>query len=614
MIVEEKIINGYSEKEALQKSRLANFRTLGNRYFEAGRNDSRDPVSIIKENLQLNKLALPSPYDENILNYELAPIYWVTSASLVKKLENHIKSTAPKDYVLDYFNYIKEFYFKWVIIDAPADKKYFAVSALNAIKQTNRENFISNAILHAVILIFEKSLFNGAAAEDLLQEALSLSESIELGESYKQELIYILNIFYGLLFLKQNDPENAIEKFNSALLNKPDGINSKFYLALSFARINDIENTEKYIRKVYEADQKLIAFAIENNSTAMLKRFIHKTFTSYFFEFKEIANFIDAFRYIKERNENIASIELNSLRGQLLKLKEFRISEYYDDAITESHKFLETVLQFYHGTENVFFSGASDIFLKKFNQLIEDIRNSIRLKAYDDVSENLKVFDKVIEDSKIESHRLQEEMELIREKIKLNLNEKSERKIKMIATTVSNIEHEIQNLDSVEKFNHKLTFNNSLTYSLIITSIVFMVGGLAGYANTTDINAWDFKSVMSIVFSEGLKWAAVSFFIGTLISFILAASTLFEKSNRKMQLMKEIGTLKKSKEKEIDALKHFAEAREKTLEERYERRIKEYHERTEDLKKQKSNEEENLKKSFMKKYWRVEEQLAELIE
>jgi hypothetical protein len=180
MIIEEKIINGYNEKEALQKSRLANFRTLGNKYFEAGRSESGDPLSTIKENLQLNKLSLPSPYDEYLLNYDLAPIYWVSSASLVKKIESNIKSSAPKDYVLDYFNYIKEFYFKWAIIDAPADKKYFAVSALNAIKQTNRENFITNSILHSVILIFEKSLFDVAAAEEQLQMAFSLAGSLEM--------------------------------------------------------------------------------------------------------------------------------------------------------------------------------------------------------------------------------------------------------------------------------------------------------------------------------------------------------------------------------------------------------------------------------------------------
>jgi hypothetical protein len=613
MIIEEKITDEYNEKEALQKSRLANFRTLGNKYFEADRSETGNPISIIKENLQLNKLSLPSPYDENLLNYELAQIYWVTSASLVTKLESHLKASAPKDYVLDYFNYIKEFYFKWAIIDAPVDKKYFAVSALNAIKQTHKENFITNSILHSVILIFEKSLFNAVASEEQLQLALSLSESIEIEESYKQELSYVLNIFYGFLFLKQNNPESAIEKFNNAQSIKPDGVNANFYLALSSARINDIDAAENYIRKVYEADQKRIAYSIENNNSSMLKRFVHKPYTSYFFEFNEFANFIDVFRFIKERNESIASVELNHLRGQLLKLKEIRISEFYDNTIAESHNFLETVLQFYHGTENIFVIGASSHFVSKFHQLVENIRNAIKLKAYAEVSESLKVFDKFIEESNTESHRLQEELDLLRDKLKLKLSEKSERVVKMIASTVSEIEHEIQNLDMIEKFNHKFAFNNSLTYSIIISSIIFMIGGLAGYANSGDVNAWDFKSVMSIVFSEGLKWAAVSFFVGTLISFILAASTLFEKSNRKMQLMKEIGAMKNSKEQEIETLKHYAEAREKTLEERYKRRIKEYSKRAEDLKKQKAAEEENLKESLMRKYWKLDEQLDALL-
>ncbi|MCH8033223.1 MAG: hypothetical protein IH950_05625 [Bacteroidetes bacterium] len=140
-----------------------------------------------------------------------------------------------------------------------------------------------------------------------------------------------------------------------------------------------------------------------------------------------------------------------------------------------------------------------------------------------------------------------------------------------------------------------------------------MIGGLAGYANSNSINAWDFKSVMSIVFTEGLKWSAVSIFIGTIISFSLSASTLLKKSNRKLQLMREVGVVKNSKQSELENLKLMSEERQNIIEERYERRIKEYQKRTEDLEDQKQVEESALRKSMMGKYLKLDEQLAALL-
>ena len=185
MIIEDKIVDGFDEQEALHKSRIAHFRTLGFKFFDADNDRSKNQINLIKEGLQFNKLPLPSQFDENLIDYNFAPIYWVTSSPLVIMLENHIKSMAPKEFILDYFNYIKEFYFKWIIVDSPADKKYFAVSAINALKHTNNNNFtITNILLHSTILIFEKSLFNAAEAENQLNKALSLLKSVDMEDRF----------------------------------------------------------------------------------------------------------------------------------------------------------------------------------------------------------------------------------------------------------------------------------------------------------------------------------------------------------------------------------------------------------------------------------------------
>ncbi len=614
MIIEDKIVDGFDEQEALHKSRIAHFRTLGFKFFDADNDRSKNQINLIKEGLQFNKLPLPSQFDENLIDYNFAPIYWVTSSPLVIMLENHIKSMAPKEFILDYFNYIKEFYFKWIIVDSPADKKYFAVSAINALKHTNNNNFtITNILLHSTILIFEKSLFNAAEAENQLNKALSLLKSVDMEDRFKKELDYMINIFYGFLFLKQNDAEGAIGRFKTAISIKPDGINATFYLALTYARLNNLEDAENFIRKVYEYDMSRISFAVEENHIGMFNRFVHKPVTAYFFEFWEFSSYLEFFKTVKERNENIASVELYHLRTKVSKLKELRLIDYFDDTLLESITFLESILQLYHGTENVLVLGASNFLVNKFRNLVEGIKSAVKKRANAEIDNKLQIYDRCIEDSKVESQRLEKELEQLKEKIKLRFAEKSNRVAKLVASKVKEIEREIHNLDLMEKFNHKFTFNNSITYSVIISFIVFMIGGLAGYANSGDVNAWDFKSVMSIVFSEGLKWAAVSIFIGTLISFVLSASTFLEKSNRKTQLMKEIGSIKKRKETEIENLKIIAEEREKNLEERFHSRIKEYNQRAEGLKSQKLTEQNTLRESAMVKYTKLDEQLAALI-
>jgi len=613
MIFEEKILDVSTERTALEKSRVAKFKSLGYKFFEADDELPNKPIKLIKETLQLRKFSLPSPYDEILLNFEFAPIYWVTSSRLVQRLENYIKATASKEIVLDYFNYTKEFYFKWVIVDTPADKKYFAVSALNALKHTNQNNFILNTILHTTILIFEKTLYDAEEAEIQMKKALSLVQSIDIEDSYKNELNYTLNVFYGFLFLKQSDVEGAIEKFTAANKIKPDGVNAAFYLALSHARLNNFETAENLIREVYELDQNRIALAIKKNHRGMFSNFVHKPMGSYFFEFKEFSKFIEVFSTIKEKNENISSVELNQLRTRIIKLKDLRISEFMDENILESFTFIDSILQFYQGTGNVHFLGASNIYVSKFHDIVESIKNVIKTEVDSEISDELKVYTKCIEDSKNELQRLKVELEQLREKIKIRLAEKSDKASKMIAAKISENELEIQNLDVIERYNHKLTFNNSIIYSVIISFIVFMIGGLAGYANSSSVNAWDFNSVMGTIFSEGLVWSAISIFIGTVISFILSASTLLEKSNRKLQLMREIGAVKNSKQSELENLKLMSEERQKIIEERYERRIKEYQKRVEDLENQKSVEESTLKETLMGKYIKLEEQLAALL-
>lgn len=613
MILEEKIIDGPSEQKALEKSRVANFKSLGYKFFEADDELLNKPIKLIKETLQQSKFSLPSPYDEILLNFEFAPIYWVTSSRLIQRLENYIKATASKEFVLDYFNYTKEFYFKWVIVDTPVDKKYFAISALKALKHTEQNNFILNTILHTTILIYEKSLYDKETAENQMKKALSLVQSLNIEESYKNELNYILNIFNGFLFLKLSDVEGAIEKFTEANRIKPDGVNSIFYLALSHARLNNFETTENLIRKVYDLDQNRIALAIKKNHRVMFSNFVHKPMVSYFFEFNEFSNIIEIFSTIKERNEKIASVELNQLRLRITKLKELSISDYMDENILESFNFLDNILQFFKGTGNVHFLGASNIYVSKFQGIVECIKDLIKIEVDSEIREELKVYSKSIDESKNELQRLKVELVQLREKIKIRLAEKSDKTLKMIAAKVSEVELEIQNLDIVKIYNHKLTFNNSIIYSLIISFILFMIGGLAGYANSNSINAWDFKSVMSIVFTEGLKWSAVSIFIGTIISFSLSASTLLKKSNRKLQLMREVGVVKNSKQSELENLKLMSEERQNIIEERYERRIKEYQKRTEDLEDQKQVEESALRKSMMGKYLKLDEQLAALL-
>ena len=90
---------------------------------------------------------------------------------MVLKIEKYFQQYATQKNILDYFNYIKEYYKKWTYMVGPKDKKFYAISTLNLLKQESNKDFILNLLLHATILIFEESLFAPSEAEIILKKA-----------------------------------------------------------------------------------------------------------------------------------------------------------------------------------------------------------------------------------------------------------------------------------------------------------------------------------------------------------------------------------------------------------------------------------------------------------
>jgi hypothetical protein len=124
---------------------------------------------------------------------------------------------------------------------------------------------------------------------------------------------------------------------------------------------------------------------------------------------------------------------------------------------------------------------------------------------------------------------------------------------------------------------------------------VFIIGGIAGYFNSSDYFENDFYLMLGRIILTGVKWSSLTFVIGFFISGFISGLVIFDKSNEKQRLEKRTLELQKQKEISIDILKKEAEQKQKALSEGYLERIELHKNKIEETKKEKSNQEAILK-------------------
>ncbi len=432
---------------------------------------------------------------------------------------------------------------------------------------------------------------NPQKAVELLEKSKELINEQKINDDIKEELKYLLFLYQGFFCIRQNDIESALNYFGEALSVKPFGITAKFYHSLNTVIEKDEYFSTAILNDLFSYDISRIEFAINNNNLIMMNYFIKSALMSNLFYYPQLSNsfsvFFDFFRDIKNSVEH----DINNLRANFNNLKNLNLNEYYDDKVKSNISFIEKIFKSYYKEENILFSGITDKLYQKFKNTLDIIINRIKEKSFGEVKEKLKVFENELQYKLTDIQLLTKEHEDQKSRFKERTNNTLKAVERKASENIAYLEERIENINLEAGFDPKAAFKNAMTYNIMLSFTVFLMGGCAEYSNTFMTNTVKYYEFFSTVVLTGFKWGLIAFSVGLIIALAAAGTAIMEGINQKKKLLQTINKIKDDKDYQVEYYKKEAELREKESDEKFNRAIEERKKYIDNLRTEKEAEE-----------------------
>jgi|WetSurMetagenome_2_1015567.scaffolds.fasta_scaffold52281_2 hypothetical protein len=591
MELEQLEIQETKQLENLYEGHAAKFNKLKHTYFKDFLNKSETYLDFLKAGSRHFVFQLPANIDEIFLRKENAPLFWLLESPLLTSCEKifNENSNGHKDSDRDE---IKKNFTKWVIATELSHKKIFASLTAKALKNSLHTSTFIDLIYHSLILIFDESIRNPYKALEELGKAQTLvNENISNDVELKKELTYLIQLYKGFASIAIGNNEEASTELSYAMDSKESGITAKFYFAYLSAQQNREDFTKALIKEILSYDIDRLKYAIDNSSIVMLNFMLNNPVfpnIAYYYEFSPYANYIKS--ELIESELDTKKI-ISTLLGKLNELKKCEFDEYYTDETKQTIKFLYDVYDQHSQDQSVFLSLTANYINEKFHWVLDDISSRIKEKLYENYNRVMGLYQKTIE----ESEKLSEQYKHEVEEIKSSLQKKLAASIQLIEEYVKDelweVEERKKNLNYQNNFDPAVSFRNSMSYNVVVSIIVFIIGGIAGYFNNSDYFENDFYLMLGRTILTGVKWSSLTFVVGFFISAFISGLVVFDRSNEKQRLEKRSLELQKQKEMSVDMLKKEAEQKQKALSEGYLERIESHKKKIDDIKKEKERQE-----------------------
>ncbi|MEJ2616902.1 MAG: hypothetical protein P8Z35_18250 [Ignavibacteriaceae bacterium] len=450
-------------------------------------------------------------------------------------------------------------------------------------------------IFGGIVYSYEKSLYNPQKSLELFDRSKDVINKIKLSEDSKTELEYLVTLFSGYSYLMLEQNEQAKNQFEEALNLKPHGITAKFHTALADIRLQNITPAENSVKEIMDFDIERINFALENLNLNLFSYFIENAVYNnifYYPEFSVINEKIEnLLSLIRISNEQVIKILVNKFETFKLVIEEKK----FPDNITRNISFIEKLLKKYEDSENIHFLNAGENLKNKFIETVNGIKDDIKSKYYTIINEKVSSINEEIKSKSANLELLKQELENKKNELKSKLSAGITKIENKITQEIQKLEEEIKNLPFKAKLNPQTSFKHAMTYNVILSFMVFLMGGCAGYSNNYVHSISELKDLISVSLTTGIKWGVITFLIGILLSGISALFTLLERSNRRQQLIQNISILKNGKEHKINFFKKEMANKEEILVNNFEIPINENKERIEKLIKERDSQETTLK-------------------
>lgn len=602
---------GNNAREGLsQELIVARFRTFAKENFQDSVKKEIDYLQYIKRCAQLYGFKLGDDKSELFIYYDAAPFFWLCDIPAVLKMEEWLRHESKNRMSsVEGYKSIKDFFSKWAILKSEQEKKYYALSTIKLIEREVNPNNILKTVLHAVILTYDRKLYAPEKAVELLSSAHSALQQLRVNESVKKSLSYIICIFSAFAYMKRASYLEANQMLNEALSYNPAGITAKFYLALTNKRIGDSESAMLLLNDVVNYDRDSIKFAIESNNMALLAYYAQNAVTYNIFTEYDFADLLEEIEASIGAVKGLGTLNYDYLGSLIIKLHDLFLQDYYTEEVSKALDFLEHAYQALTGNQNTCIAFSKPFLKEKFDKVIELILNSIKQKYNSEISEKLIQYDLGIQDNLEAIKHLTKEIEEVKKNFKKRLDDDLAELEKNVAESISNIEFKMENIHQDKKLDPQAAFNNSMVYNVIVTLLVFIIGGFAGCYGSAIGDVNDYRDVMGVVVIAGLKWSAVTFLLGIIISMFSAAFAYMERVSEKQRMLKKITYLKSYKEKEMETVKKDNEKKLKSFLDNLSDRIDEHKKNVESLQGEKDTQQNYLQSENNKKIKEFEDKL-----
>ncbi len=566
------------------------FNKLKHNYFKNFIKKNDNYLNFLKTGSRHFVFQFPENIDEVFLIKENAPMFWLLESPLLTICERAFSENSNGNANSDR-NEIKKNFTKWVIASEPNQKKLFASITVKELKSNLYTLTFVDLIYHSLILIFEDSLRNPAKANEELVKAHLIVEESSFTAEIKKEISYLIQLYKGYAQIALGNYEDASSELSFAIDIKESGINAKFYFAFLSAIQKREDFTKALVKEIFNYDIERLKYAIDNSNIVMLNFFLSNPIFPEIVNYYEFASYTD---YIQseliETNLDTKKVIAN-LNNRLNSLKKYEFDEYYSDETKRTIKFLYDVYEQNSQNHSIFLSFVAGYINEKLHFTLQAIHQEIKEKHYENYNRVMALYQKTIE----ESEKLTEQYKHEVDEIKSSLQKKLATSVQQIEEYVKDelwqVEERKKNLNYQSKFDPAVSFRNSMSYNVFVSIIVFIIGGIAGYFNSSDYFENDFYLMLGRIILTGVKWSALTFVIGFFISGLISGLVVFDRSNEKQKLEKRTLELQKQREMSMDMLKKETEQKQKALSEGYIERIETHKKKIEDIRKEKSRQE-----------------------
>jgi len=569
MDLKELVIDGNNDNLELADLARQKFRGLAKEYFEIDVLKKPDYSKLLEASRTFYSFSLPEELNEVFIIYECAPLFWSFNSPLIMYIENSIKKTLSQIGGQTFYKNVKEFYLKWLTIKSDEEKKYFALSTINFIEnKSNKKNFL-HLIYYSMILAYDSSLFNYEKSITLLDESLEIIKNNNLNNDVKEEIRYLINLYKGFVFLRQNNIENAYNSFSDALTIKPNGINIRFFQSYSAFLLKKEPFPIEVLTDITNYDITRIEYAIENNDIEMLDYFISYATIINIFYYSEVSQSYQFFSDFLFDLQGSTEFEISTINKNINNFKNLNIIDCYDDNIKNNIAFIENFLKKYSNNKNILVIGSQNKLHQKFVNTMELIIKAINDKYEFEIKSRLNHYDKLIKNKQEELIHIVHNHEEFNAKLKQKFQDKIDEIENNAKINIAAVEQKIKNIHLIKKFNPNYSFKNGMTYNIILSTTISLMGGCAGYSNNFMVDYNKFSDFLFIVLVSGLKWGVMAFSIGLVFATIYAGITVLEGSNQKQKLLQLINKIKAKKENSINYCRKEAKESEELSDDRF---------------------------------------------